>query len=147
MIYYFDTSALVKLYHREQGTERVLPLYLGDCAIYISELSRIEFMATVFRKYREHAMTIDTLNALLAKFQDDQDQRYDVLKFSSVVLDEADRLLRRYGERHGLKTLDSLQFAFLTTYCEPETQFVCSDATFVKIVHEEGFRVIIPEQP
>lgn len=145
MTYYFDTSALVKIYHREPGTERVLPIYKSHDTISISELSRIELLATVARKYREHTITIETLHAVYAKFQEDYDQRYEVLKFSSLVIDEADNLLRRYGEQYGLKTLDSLQFAFLTIYCEHETQFVCSDVTLGQLVKREGFDIIVPE--
>ena len=147
MTYYFDTSALVKIYHREVGTDGVLALYKGKELIYISELSRIEFLATVLRKYREHAITLETLHTLILKFQEDLAQRYDVLKFSSLILDEADRLLRRLGEQYGLKTLDSLQCAFLTTYCEQDTQFVCSDITLSQLVKNEGFHVMIPGQP
>jgi uncharacterized protein len=146
MTYYFDTSALVKIYHREPGTERVLPIYKSQEIISISELSRIELCATVARKYREHTLTVDTLHAVYARFQEDLEQRYEVLKFSSLVIDEADNLLRRFGEQHGLKTLDSLQFAFLTTYCEPDTQFVCSDTTLGQLVKREGFDVIVPKQ-
>ncbi|MEW6608058.1 MAG: type II toxin-antitoxin system VapC family toxin [bacterium] len=147
MNYYFDTSALVKIYHREDGTDRVLVIYKGDEPIAISELSRIEFIATVMRKYREQAITLDTLQSLLTKFQEDLEQRYDVLKFSSLVIEEADNLLCRFGEQHGLKTLDSLQFAFLTTYCEQDTRFVCSDTMASQLVKDEGFNVIVPEQP
>ncbi len=146
MKYYFDTSALVKIYHQEFGTERVLSIYKNQETILISELSRIEFLATISRKYREHAISIDTLHAVHAKFQEDLDFRYNVLKFSSLVIDEADNLLRRFGEQHGLRTLDSLQFAFLITYCEDDTCFVCSDAAFGRMVKGEGFDVMIPEQ-
>lgn len=146
MTYYFDTSALVKIYHREPGTECVLPIYKSHDTISISELSRIELLATVARKYREHTITIETLHAVYAKFHEDCEQRYEMLKFSSLVIDEADNLLRRFGEQHGLKTLDSLQFAFLTTYCEQDTQFVCSDAMLGQLVKREGFDVIVPEQ-
>lgn len=142
---YFDTSALVKIYHREVGTDTVLAIYKSDTPIYISELSRIEFLATMFRKYREHTITRDTLQALIAKFRQDVAQRYNVLKFSSLVIDEADNLLRRFGEQRGLKTLDSLQFAFFITYCEHETQFTCSDTLLSQLVKTEGFGVIVPE--
>jgi hypothetical protein len=137
---------LVKIYHREVGTDTVLAIYKGDTPIYISELSRIEFLATMLRKYREHAITRDTLKALNAKFQEDLAQRYDVLKFSSLVIEEAENLLRRFGEQRGLKTLDSLQFAFYITYCEEETQFVCADILPRQLVKDEGFGVVVPEQ-
>jgi len=69
MNYYFDPSALVKIYHREVGTDHVLGIYKGDEPMAISELNRVEFVATVSRKYREHAIRLDTLHALITKFQ------------------------------------------------------------------------------
>ncbi len=53
MKYYFDTSALVKIYHREKGTETVLNIYKSRDETVISELSKIEFISTIYRKYRE----------------------------------------------------------------------------------------------
>lgn len=145
MTYYIDTSALVKIYHREAGTDNALALYKSDELIWISELCRIEFTSTIERKYREKTITIETLHTLIEKFQDDLKNRYNVLKFSSVVIDEAETLLQRFGEKKSLRTLDSLQFAFFTTYCEQDTQFVCCDTTLIQLVKEEGFSVINPE--
>ena len=146
MSYYFDTSAFVKIYHRETGTDKVLSIYKSDELIVISELCKIEFISTIEKKYRENIISIDSLHALLNKFQDDLERRYRILKFSSIVTDEACNFLKCFGEKSGLRTLDSLQFAFLITYCEQETQFVCSDTTLVQIVKNEGFTVINPEQ-
>ena len=50
MKYYFDTSALVKIYHQELGTERVLSIYKNQETILISELSRIEFLRPLRRR-------------------------------------------------------------------------------------------------
>lgn len=146
MNYYFDTStsAVVKIYHREAGTDRVLSIYKSDELIYISELCRIEFISTIERKYRENIIILDTLHSFINKFQDDLEHRYTILKFSSVVIDEADNLLKKFGEKMSLRTLDSIQFAFFLTYCEQETQFVCSDTALIQLVKNEGFQVIKP---
>ncbi|QTA80011.1 PIN-like domain-containing protein [Desulfonema limicola] len=47
MKYYFDTSSLVKIYHREEGTETVLNIYKKHDEIIILELSKIEFISTI----------------------------------------------------------------------------------------------------
>lgn len=36
MTYYFDTSAVVKIYYQEVGTIIVLPIYKSEDKIYIS---------------------------------------------------------------------------------------------------------------
>lgn len=144
MIYYFDTSALVKIYHPEPGSATVQPIYRGTEEILISELGKIECLSTVSRKYREREITHDALLALVAKFEADLQHRYTVLRFSLLVINEAWDLLRRYAETRGLKTLDSLQLAFCTIYCDPATQFVCADTTLGEIVKQEGYHVVLP---
>jgi predicted nucleic acid-binding protein len=135
MKYYFDTSSLVKIYHREEGTETVLNIYKGHDEIVISELSKIEFISTIYRKYREHEISHETLTVVIQKYEDDLKSRYDeILKFSSLVIDEAWNLICRISEKYSLKTQDGIQLAFFKIYCETDTVFVCSDDKFVKII-------------
>jgi predicted nucleic acid-binding protein len=129
MTYYIDTSALVKVYHTEAGSATVQRMYRGTDEMIISELSKIECLSTVSRKYREREITHDALLAVIARFEADLQHRYTVLRFSLLVLNEAWDVLRRFAETRGLKTLDSMQFAFFTIYCDATTQFVCADAT------------------
>jgi len=114
--YYLDTSALVKIYHQEQGTDALLPLYAGEQTIYISELSRIEFLATVWRKCREGLIGDDALSIVCARFDEDVAERYRLLRFTSLVIEQAESLLLRYGKAYPFRTLDCLQFAFFTVY-------------------------------
>ncbi|MEA1967317.1 MAG: type II toxin-antitoxin system VapC family toxin [Thermodesulfobacteriota bacterium] len=144
MTYYFDTSALVKIYHTEAGSTTVQPIYRGTDEIIISELGKIEYLSTVHRKYREQEISHDALLALIAKFEADLQQRYTVLRFSLLVIDEGWNFLRRFAETRGLKTLDSLQFAFFTIYCDTTTHFVCADATLGDIVKNEGYQLVAP---
>ena len=144
MNYYFDTSSLVKIYHPEDGSKAAIELYKSDDAIFISELSKIEFLSTIYRKYRENEISSETLNALAAKFQDDIETRYELLEFSSLVFEESSRLVCDFAQKYSLKTLDSLQFAFFTTYCEEDDIFVCSDKKLTSIVELEGITVFVP---
>ncbi len=143
--YYVDTSALVKIYHREAGTDAMLTLYHGTDTLLISELAKIELLSTVYRKYREHSITHETLEAVIQKFEDDIDQRYELVKFSSLVIDEAWNLLRSVAETRGLKALDSLQMTFFKTYCDQTTIFACADTSLKKLVKEEGFQTFVPK--
>jgi len=143
MKYYFDTSSLVKIYHREEGTDTVLKIYKGHDDIIISELSKIEFISTIYRKYREHEISNETVTAVVQKFENDMMSRYDeVLKFSSLVIDEAWNLICSLSAKHSLKTQDSIQFAFYKIYCETDTVFVCSDDKFIKIIELEGVNAL-----
>ena len=43
MTYYIDTSALIKVYHLEAGSQKVIDIYNSEEEIIISELSVVEF--------------------------------------------------------------------------------------------------------
>lgn len=144
MNYYFDTSSLVKIYHREQGSDRVLEIYRSGELIFISELGRIEFLSTIHRKYRENEIKTDTLDALAQRFEDDIENRYEVLGFSSLIPDEACHLIRNFARENSLRSLDSLQISFFMIYCEQEDIFVCSDRRLAGIAGLEGITVLIP---
>jgi len=144
MRYYFDTSALMKIYHREEGTEIILNIYKSDDDIIISELGKIEFISTCYRKYREKEISYETLKAVIQKFECDVESRYEILKFSPLIIDEAWSLICSLAEKYSLKTLDSIQFAFFKIYCEADNVFVCSDDKFIKLVENEGFETLLP---
>ena len=115
MSFFIDTSSLVKIYHKEENSEKVIDLYNSNVTIYISELAKIEFISTAVRKYREKEIIREALDVLTDKFQDDVESRYKVLKFSSLVCDVALDLLHNIGTQYGLRTLDSLQLSFFLT--------------------------------
>jgi len=144
MKYFVDTSSLIKIYHQELGSSKVLEIYKSDDDMIISEICKIEFLSAVSRKHREHQISSETLHILIEKFEYDIINRYEILKFSSLVIDEAWDLLRRFAKNHSLKTLDSLQFAFFIIYCAPETVFVSSDNKLYQLVENEGFQVLVP---
>ena len=56
MEYYFlDTSALVKIYHRESGTDVILNIInKNNINIYISDIAVIEFHSALLKKVRQH---------------------------------------------------------------------------------------------
>lgn len=143
MRYFFDTSALVKIYHREPGSEYCLDLYLGCSHLIISELARVELHSAILRKHGEKNLNAKALKAVLQKFKYDSEERYEVLQLSSLVYDDACRLLSRYAVQHGLRTLDSLQLATFLNYCERETDsFVCADKKLSAVVELEGMQTI-----
>jgi uncharacterized protein len=71
---FFDTSALVKIYHRETGSDFCLGCYKDQAAIIISELACLEFHSTVYRKYRDKELNEKALMAVLEKFESDSER-------------------------------------------------------------------------
>lgn len=51
---FLDTSSLFKLYHKETGTTELEELFLTAkiTTIYLSEIAKIEFASTLWKKVR-----------------------------------------------------------------------------------------------
>ncbi len=57
--YFFDTSALVKRYHSEKGTENIDKIFIeDDRAVIISSLSITEIVSAMNRKKEEKVISI-----------------------------------------------------------------------------------------
>ena len=121
--YFLDTSALVKIYHREAGSDYCLELYTNESHLIISELARVEFHSALFRKQREKDLNAKALKAVLQKFTYDCASRYEILTVASLVYDDACSLLSRYATVYGLRTLDSLQLATFINFCEKSQDY------------------------
>lgn len=144
MRYFLDTSSLVKIYHQESGSPKVIEFYNSDSTICLSDLARIEFRATIYRKYRDGELSENTLQILEDKFGQDCEIRYEVYKFSSLVIDDAGRLLQEVAKEHALRTLDCLQLAFFRVYCEKSDIFVCSDIRLAEAARLKKYKTIAP---
>jgi predicted nucleic acid-binding protein len=142
--FFFDTSALLKIYHREEGTDSCLDIFNSSDEITISELARVEMHSTLYRKHREGNLKAKALDAVLKRFSSDQENRFEVLDITSLVFDEACRLLAVHSRKLSLRTLDSLQAAAFLTYCEiGQDSFVCADRKLADVVSLEGAGVLL----
>lgn len=144
MNYFFDTSALVKIYHIEAGSDGVLDIYYSENSITISELGKAEFLATIYKKYKEKEINEETIEAIINKFEEDLKNKFKLFKFSSLVLDESGSLIKKHAKDFSLGPLGSIQLAFFKAYCEDEDVFVCADKRLVKVAELEGFTIMVP---
>jgi predicted nucleic acid-binding protein len=106
--YFFDTSGLVKLYHEESGDATVLPIYYGESDIFISELSKIEFISATHKKFRNKEINARILQITIDRFFDDLDSRFHVIPLVSSLVDMASELITKYGRTRHLITLDAI---------------------------------------
>jgi uncharacterized protein len=145
--YFFDTSALVKLYHYEAGTERVEAVFNQlDSPMVISELATVEFYAALARRVRMGEISVQAQDEARRNFADDCVHRFVVDPFGSPVMQKARELLHRYGNTRALRTLDALQLgACLTVQSRGEVVFVCADTPLGEIGRLEGLTVFNPE--
>ncbi len=143
--YYFDTSALLKFYIQEEGSEVVTDLIqnLGDDGISILDITLLELRSAVRRRERQRDMSEREANRIIDKIHRDERLVYLVQSLDSSVTEEAIRIL----DTHPLKTLDALQLAgcliISRDMLEPPT-FVCADTRLVNAARLEGLVTLNP---
>lgn len=142
MILYFDTSALVKLFSEEKGSEQVKEL-INDPTneIWVLELALIELISATFRKYRDRQIDGSNLSQIQEAIKL-QFEFFNVSPISSNLLDEAGNLLTSFGKEFGLRTLDALHIAGWHSISEQDWVFVSSDKNQLKVVENLNYKTI-----
>lgn len=70
--FFFDTSALIKLYHQEAGTERVEEIFgRAENSLIISELAIVELYSSVARKVRTGEISLQAQEEVVRNFEED----------------------------------------------------------------------------
>jgi uncharacterized protein len=108
---YFDTSALVKRYIREPGSEQVRAL-LRRHEFLSSVVTPVEIVSALCRRRREGDIPANTLAALLRRMRSDQ-AHWEMVEVNLPVLDRAQELLQGTT---ALRTLDAIHVASLITF-------------------------------
>ena len=145
---FFDTSALVKLFHREIGTDFVIQI-VNDTQnkVWISELIIIEFFNAMYRLYRELHINDEELSNLIYEF-DKECNRFLIVSLNEAVIKEAREILINFGKNIPLRSLDALQLASYNLVYENDKDwaFVTSDTKLVQILQNIGIKVINPQE-
>ena len=143
---FFDTSALIKFFHEEIGTENITKLVNDpQNKMWISELAVIEFINFVYRIYRESRINKEELSNLIDEF-DRECNRFILVSLNMAVIKEARELLTKFGKSIPLRSLDALQIASYNLVYENDKDwaFVTSDARLIQIFQVTGGKVINP---
>ena len=148
--YFFDTSALVKHYHAEAGTDVVDRLIAETGAeLLIARLTLVETISVFAIKVRTgefDAVEFARLRALFATHV--ARRRYQVFRLLNVHYDRARDLIANHGLRRQVRTLDALHLSVALHLHQAVStdQFVCADQRLCDIALLEGLAVINPEQ-
>lgn len=111
--YFLDSSALVKRYHREEGSEAVERLLAvpGE-RFLVSRLAIVEVTSSFARLVREKSLSADDLAKLVARMEDDvAGGVFAVVAVSSMRLADAATLIATQGLTIPLRTLDAIHLA------------------------------------
>jgi uncharacterized protein len=140
---FFDTSALVKYFHTEAGSAAVNGLVDSDeNAIWISELARVEFCSSLFRRFRSGEIQATMLATAIDGFSRKIEQ-FSVEPVTRMVMAEAENLVKKHGKVLGLRTLDSLQLASFMLVQDQGWRFVVSDNALANTARAIGFDVVL----
>jgi len=125
--YFFDTSAIVKIYHQEERSSIVLDILKSKELIYISELSVIEYYSVIYRKLRENFLNINELEKIVKRFEIDLTRAFELLLFNSDVVDWSKEIYRIIGQNVFVRPLDVIQIGFFKSYLSDKDVFITFD--------------------
>ncbi|MGH9487813.1 MAG: type II toxin-antitoxin system VapC family toxin [Terriglobales bacterium] len=123
---FLDTSALVKLYVREPGSEAMLQLADAAAAgeLLISSLAGVEVASALCLLERTQKVSAEARRLLLGQFREDEGWRFTRQSVTDAVLGIASGLV----ERHPLRAYDAVQLAScLIGGSSGAQRFICSD--------------------
>jgi len=84
---FLDTSSLFKLYHEEDGTQELEQLFsqVNITHIYLSELIKVEFTSTIWKRVRTKEITVEQAEITLELFESDF-VKYNFITTDSLIL-------------------------------------------------------------
>jgi predicted nucleic acid-binding protein len=140
---FLDTSALIKLYHQESGTQEIESLFnnFKITAIYLSELAKIEFTATIWKKVRTKEISENTVKITITLFETDFD-KFSFISIDSMILEQSRSLFSDCGV-HGLITISTIQLSTAISLKTYSDLFTTSDILLKSIFEKEGIKTNI----
>lgn len=148
-VYFFDTSALVKLYHFEAGTAVVDRIAnTAQTPIRISRLTAVELTSAFAIKVRTKVIDRQDADELLRQFRDEVVRgRFEIFSVGESDLELAEALIERHAFDHHLRTLDALQLAIALELRSQNLieYFVAADQVLCEVAVLEGLSVINPD--
>lgn len=142
MILFFDTSALVKLFSNETGSDTVKKLVSDpNNEVWVLELAQVEILCAIYRKARNKEIQKEKL-ADIHRLLEMQFDCFTVIPMASDVVRESDALMKIYGLKFGLRTLDALHIAGFNIVTDNDWVFVSADKNQLSVVQKLKYGVI-----
>ena len=151
-VYYLDTSAAVKRYVDETGSDWIRNLIDAEPPhlLVSSRLLQIEIISALARRFREKSITPSEFAESRTAFDEDCKLDYQLLGITAEIVTLACRLV----ERHPLRSYDAIHLAialnvaqfFLDTGLPPPI-FLTADERLIPIAQAEGLATGNPNHP
>lgn len=143
MTLFFDTSALVKMFSIEDGSEIVKKLITNPSNSFnVLDLALLELHSAVYRKYRNKTIPEENLEKIQNAIEE-QMTYFNIFPIGSDIMGEALELIKKYGKDYGLRTLDALHVAGWKIIAEPDWIFVSSDNNQLNVVSQMNYKTIV----
>jgi uncharacterized protein len=148
-LYYLETSALVKLYVLEPGTDRLLQLAsnLSENRLAVLAISPVEVRSAIRRRERAGDIDSKTAGLILDRLRQHLEARFLRQALNDTVLDGALEMIDRYA----LRAYDAIQLAgclaLRTAAGTDLPTFVCSDRQLLEAARSELLSVLDPCAP
>ena len=117
-IYFLDSSALVKRYIRETGSNWMCNLFdssLGN-QFFIAAITGVEIISAITRRAKNGSINVADAIAICSQFKQDFQTEYQIIEISDRVINSAINI----AESYALRGYDSVQLASgfeLNTLC------------------------------
>ncbi|WP_035985655.1 type II toxin-antitoxin system VapC family toxin [Leptolyngbya sp. KIOST-1] len=150
-VYFLDSSALVKRYIRETGTDWVASLFspeLGnDC--FVAAIAGVEIVAAITRRARSGSIKTADAALACAQFRQDFQTTYQIIEITEEIIS----LGMALAEAKGLRGYDAVQLAagcavnaLCLTSSLPPLIFVSADNELNAAARSEGLIIENPNE-
>ena len=140
MNYFFDTSALIKNYIEEIGSDIVTDLLQESDNVYVSELCIIECFSTLKRIFQDKLINEKNYENIKNEI------KYDFEYFTKIELGTVIKNCEKLIDLYQLKTLDSIQLSSLLHVKDNIDYFICCDGKLLKSAEKENIKIINPNK-
>lgn len=134
---YWDSSALIKKYLREEGSDVVHRRLKADSVVITSQIAYAEVHATFARKLREKAFSTRIHQKICRLFDADW-KAMIIVRMDDVLLP----VIRDLLVRHPLRSADSIHLASAVHVSErarhSSLSFACADEKLLEAAIKEG---------
>lgn len=140
MILYLDTSALVKVYVDETGSEQVMARVRAVGEVATSVVAYAEARAAFARHFREKRLDKSQLKAVVRHLDDDW-SKYTVVD----VVDSVARQAGALAERFALRAFDAIHLATAVQLRTEglRVEFGCFDARLLEAAKRARLRLLV----
>lgn len=148
-VYYIETSALLKKYRTEKGTDAVEELFQEkheNDRFVTSYLTLLESVSVVTRMFKSGSFSRRLYQATLGNLERDSSRLMSLDSVSDAVISEA----IKQSMTHALRAPDAIHLASalrISSASNEKIYFLCSDTRLKTACLSSGLLVLDPEDP